>query len=95
MKYIKYFENFDMTEYKIGDIIKIKFNNEEINAKIIKIPALNSYIINIEKNGYYINKSIKISRNAIIGIVRDSNDTDLSDSYLKMKTEMPSNDLVF
>jgi len=99
MKHLKYFNESIETNQPlmVDDTVKIllPIDGEEHIAKIVKINAANSYIINIQKNNRWINDvPISITGEDILGQISSVGDPAKANDWTKFKMTKVSNDLV-
>ena len=97
MKHLKYFNESIETNQPlmVGDTIKIilPIDGEEHIAKVVKICAANSYIINIQKNNRWINDPIAVTGQDIVGQMASVGDPATQSDWAKIKVTKISNDL--
>jgi hypothetical protein len=96
MKYLKRYEDFEQQEYTVGDLVKL--SNGEI-AKIKKIVATKSYIVNIMKNHEFMPKDVSVRGEDdgsifIVDLIQSANSPAMGSDIVKKSLEQPSNDLV-
>ncbi len=102
MIYLKTYEDFNRTQYAVGDIVSLSDNNI---AKIKKARK-NSYIVDIVKNSAVYKSNVEVrdepgERLHIVGVIQSIDTPSISDdmipsttNYLKHKWQQPTNDFV-
>jgi len=94
LKYLKYFDSFNSTQYVVGDTVKINYQNQELLAIIKKVNTKNSYIVNIVKYNIQMPKPIEIKGENIIQMMKSNSTPAMSQDWTTRQFTTPSNDLV-
>jgi len=97
MKHLMTFENFiadNEVSYAVGDLVFVIYGGEQRLAKITKVNAKNSYIVNLEEYNKFLPTPINIGYNEIVSKAKGIDEPALNNDLVTRSTTQVSNDLV-
>lgn len=93
LTYSKFNENMSNSHHSKGDVIMIKYDDQNFTAKITNVLSENSYIVNIKTGSKYDPKPVAITGDNIVMDIRNSAEDDATSNWVKVKNNVISNDM--